>query len=647
MARVTCQLTDFGYDPMTDTNPLVIFTHSTPGVAGTSLLSTKPLEITPARNGYAEVDLVPSAAIAPAGYYTVAMEWTARRPPRRRHREEFPGRLYVPAAGGVLGDLLRVPANPGLVFKGAEPPANPSPGSWWLGTDGVLNEFNGTGWTFKQNVRGPAGFNAVGAEASIQSVADWITGTAGANAVSKAVAGAGAAAALPNRRRSQYEIRRASAGPVRLAALPDRGGISGNGFGWLDAPLRVFREGNRYTTDFDVAKFKNKASSTVYVDPFNGDNTKDGLTRQTPLATLYRAMNSVATGGTIVVLGAGLAYRQSGFNAFPINKSLNIIADQPGKVSFAMSDDLAWTAGPGNAYTAPRSNVSAVVDRAAGAGFRYAKASTLAQCQSTPGSWYQDGANLVMHTLDGSKPNNTRHLALLQATGWWIEPDTTDVSVYIEGINLIGGEKGGNIFANGKSGRACDLYMKNSELSFATGAAYNSLTGSGARYVFLQNVTAHNSRKDGLNYTATNDAVQRVHATRFIEVDCHSHTHGVFEPATANNNNASTAHAGAKGIRLGGTYHHTYGGVIADVNEGTQSVNYSCTAYDPLTGTKDGYDAVFVAQQAGADMWAFACTFFGATGWDVVALPGTSVTLDETSFDSRTGAAYTTVTNEI
>lgn len=188
MAKVIGQLTDFGFDAMAGHEPRLLFTHTAAGVADSALVfHRKPVEVIPTRSGLFEVELQPSAKVSPAGWYTITVTWIDL-PTRIRKAESLPWKLYVPAAGGILTDLLRVPSNPALVWTGAEPPANPSPGSWWMDFDGRLSEFDRGGWNFKQNLRGPAGYNAVGAEASQESIASWIKAPAGPNPVSLALA---------------------------------------------------------------------------------------------------------------------------------------------------------------------------------------------------------------------------------------------------------------------------------------------------------------------------------------------------------------------------------------------------------------------------------------------------------------------------
>lgn len=185
MPIVTGKLTDFGLDAMRENMPRVIFTYTNPagrpqpGIAKSAVLASHPVIANPAYNGYFEAELVDSSTISPAGYYTVSLEWRDDAT-RVYRREDLPGKLYVPAAGGILADLLRIPSNPALVWQGAEQPGNPSPGSWWLQPNGDLAEYSGKGWTVKTNLRGPAGYNATGAAADDAAIAAFIEAAAGA-----------------------------------------------------------------------------------------------------------------------------------------------------------------------------------------------------------------------------------------------------------------------------------------------------------------------------------------------------------------------------------------------------------------------------------------------------------------------------------
>lgn len=131
MPKVIGRLTDFGLDAMVGQDPRLVFRHSTPGVSGASVLASRPVIVQTEGNGVFEVELVDSSRVSPAGWYQVTLEWRDDET-RQRRQDVLPFRLYVPAAGGQIGDLLRVPSNPAMVWTGPTPPPNPSPGLWWL-----------------------------------------------------------------------------------------------------------------------------------------------------------------------------------------------------------------------------------------------------------------------------------------------------------------------------------------------------------------------------------------------------------------------------------------------------------------------------------------------------------------------------------
>ena len=178
MPIVNGTLTDFGLDPLTVNSPVLYFRASSTGIAGLNILSKrKAVEVRPAAgNGFFEVDLVATAAVAPADTHYI-IELRYRDEAGMTISETLPWKLYVPGDGGALGDLLRVPANPALVFTGTEPPELATAGVWWLdAATGDLAEFDGTGWQHKTNLRGPAGYNATGAAEDDAAVAAFING---------------------------------------------------------------------------------------------------------------------------------------------------------------------------------------------------------------------------------------------------------------------------------------------------------------------------------------------------------------------------------------------------------------------------------------------------------------------------------------
>lgn len=193
MAKVTGKLTDFGLDAMLGKDPQLVFQFvsaagDTSAIAGVSVLANRPVVVAPQYNGFFEADLTPTDKISPAGHYRISVRW--RDETRRWQANVLPWQLLVPAAGGVLADLLRVPSNPALVFTGPTPPPNPAPGSWWLDPASAdLSEHNGAGWTYKANLRGIPGYNATDAAGDDAAIARFISEAAGTTKAAAAVRG--------------------------------------------------------------------------------------------------------------------------------------------------------------------------------------------------------------------------------------------------------------------------------------------------------------------------------------------------------------------------------------------------------------------------------------------------------------------------
>lgn len=143
MPLVNGTLTDFGLDPLATYAPRLTFRAAAPGTDGLGIYTTRPVEVVPAANGYFEVDLIATDALAAANYYNVQVHWTDVDPTRKDRTETLPWRLHVPPEGGALGDLLAAPASPGNVWVGADAPESPSAGTWWLDPEtGELSEWS-------------------------------------------------------------------------------------------------------------------------------------------------------------------------------------------------------------------------------------------------------------------------------------------------------------------------------------------------------------------------------------------------------------------------------------------------------------------------------------------------------------------------
>lgn len=470
---------------------------------------------------------------------------------------------------------------------------------------------------------------------------DWSVPT-GAKTKLDALYPTRAESALESRARRKA-IRNGSPTPLAdtiKVALPTTGGLAGAGFTWQSAPINIYGVNGAYTTDFDPeGVYPLPQGTTYYVDTVNGAQANDGLTPATAKSNMQFAYQVAAAGDTIMVLDNGPIYRSGGWQNTKITKSIRVKAANPGVV-FACADNLAYTLSTGMTFTyqSARSNVNKVVDMGlpwAPDGYAYKQVGSIAEVEATPASWYNDATNVYVRTIDGSKPDSKRILALLNAQHFYTESSGTgDMHVYMEGIRVLGGSHGMLVDAHTHK---VSFYAKNCAFAHSASlgeASANGASFAGATNVYMRNVRTLGSKKDGFNYTANNIAGALKDAPRVIEVDCEAYEHGL-SGAYTDTCNASTGHLGAKIIRVNCKGHHTRGAIFADVQTGTQSVNYGCTGWDSLSATT-GSKSIFHAQQAGADMWLYGCEAFGAD-WDVYANSGAWIGLKDTIYTTTNG----------
>lgn len=470
---------------------------------------------------------------------------------------------------------------------------------------------------------------------------DWAVPTGAQGKLNALYTTKGEGAAEANARRKNIR----GAYPIPLSTSlkvtpPTTGGLGGAGFAWQDAPISIYGINGQYATDFDPeGLWPLPAGATYYVDSVNGASTNDGLTEATAKDSLGNAYNACAAGDTIVILDEKVLHRWYCWNNVKITKSVRITAKHPGVVA-AFADPLSYTLTTGavHTYQSARSNVSKVVDMGldwAPDGYAYPKLATTAEVEARPGSWYTDGTNVYVHMIDNTVPDSSRLLAPLMGQHFYVESSgAADVHVYMEGVRVLGGSQGMSVDAH--THRAY-FYAKDCAYIHSASVAEASANGAnfaGATRVYQRNVRTLGSKKDGFNYTAYNFAGTLKDAPRVIEVDCQAYEHGL-EGAYADTCNASTAHAGAKVIRVNCIGHHTKGAIFADVQTDTQSLNYGCVGYDSLSATTAS-KSIFHAQQAGADMWVYGGEAFGAD-WDVYANSGTWMGISGLSYTTTQG----------
>ncbi|MFJ4026017.1 hypothetical protein ACIPWF_00825 [Paenarthrobacter sp. NPDC089989] len=124
LETVTFKLSDFGLEPIAGLQPEIEFQPSDPGLGtGGKLMATAPIRAVPDSNGNGTLQLHTTDDILPAGvHYKIVIRWLDGK--GKFIRADNPNwKLQVPAGGGAIADLARLPLGPALVITSPTPPA--------------------------------------------------------------------------------------------------------------------------------------------------------------------------------------------------------------------------------------------------------------------------------------------------------------------------------------------------------------------------------------------------------------------------------------------------------------------------------------------------------------------------------------------
>lgn len=352
-------------------------------------------------------------------------------------------------------------------------------------------------------------------------------------------------------------------------------------------PVQVLISQNgKISFNYDIAKNKIKPTKTYYVDIKTGDNNNAG-TEDKPFKWINRALRYGDADNIIVK--SGIYGWSSSFGGFEQSKPFNLIGVGDVYVG-AHRDGLSWlqNSAYSNVYQATGSSVIEVVDIKDFENIiAYENLASVQAVSSKAGSYYIDGTNIYVRTIDDRKPDD---YILPNIRNETLKITNAD-KVYTENIKFTNSVK----HIASKAGQK--FYAK--DCVFAIGTANNCLSLEGVDFEIM-NCIAKNSVRDGFNYHSSGS-----YTSNGIEIDCI----GAFNGRDgANQNNGSTMHDGGKIIRIGGEYHHNHGPNVIDVNNGTQSLNIGVHAHHSTADSDlSNVDFRIRDEGGGSQMWLVNC----------------------------------------
>ena len=349
----------------------------------------------------------------------------------------------------------------------------------------------------------------------------------------------------------------------------------------------------RLLNDLNIYRQPLSANPT-YVDPINGnDTTGTGVS----WATAYKTLSKALTGGnnTIYVRGNCILPYEANLSTYTVASNWNIIA-VGGPVIAGCVEQGSWGEANGlNVFTPTVTGNTPVAVFDTGSfshlyGYeRLTQVSTLALCQSTPSSWFRDssdGYKVYVHTKNGETVyTGTNRIVVQYARNNYSFVWSGNYRVYFEGFRFFGtnniGTSGGVLkLSSDGTFRQGVFYAKNCEFSCAYDSAANGLSALDVGIVITENCAAHSNRRDGFNYHEGPSGV----SPHFIEVNNIACGNGYLDTSSGqNNNNGSTAHETAKGVRINCTYSGSRGPAVKDIDE-TVTYNVAVTTHDSIAG---------------------------------------------------------------
>lgn len=345
-----------------------------------------------------------------------------------------------------------------------------------------------------------------------------------------------------------------------------------------------------------------------YVSCTNGANTNDGLTTETPLKTIVKAM-TMPDVGEIRIMGGMYNKDEASLNAQQ-NLTIKVVGlKEYGETYFTGSSSVTWTS-YNSIWKCTRSNTKGCFDMDyTDVDNNYIpmnQKNSIEEVENTPHSYYFNSATneVYLRTFNDRQPTNDKIHLVLQQSG----VAKGNGTYYYENINFIFGN-GVDVSIKNNSDVLTALFENckfNYNLNGANNISLNGLNVNGAKFVYLNNCEASRNESDGFNYHDKLGITGEV-----IEVNCCGYENGYLLKDEIGNDNGSTSHENYKVVRINCDYRYNFGPNIADVNN-ARSCNIGVVASSTRTTT--GVQADF---QLEGDSYLINCYSDGKSKYSI------------------------------
>ena len=368
---------------------------------------------------------------------------------------------------------------------------------------------------------------------------------------------------------------------------------------------------------FDVANYKPPALQTYYVGWPGASDSNSGVDEY---HSLLRISTAAAKPGAGRICLYPKDYNRDTGRAVITSKALSLETIDGTARIFAGEYALTWTleSGATSTYKAARALVEAVFDEAiTDANDLFTRLALVGSYGGSgdldAGTYYTDGTSVWVRTADSRdiRSDSTLHVSVTSA---FTVNGGSDF--YVDGVQFLCATYGVKVARS--AGLTPTFRAKNCVFGYST--LYNGLNAEGA-IVTVQSCETYGNWHDGFNYYALDGQLSEA-----AEIACKAHHEGA---AGDHINNASTIHDACKVVRVGergvsGLYYDTDGYPVADVNDGSLSLNYGCSAWGAYSGKS---------------AWLSQCS--GEGGMYLFGCDASQETVERTLIANSNGKAYT------
>lgn len=365
-------------------------------------------------------------------------------------------------------------------------------------------------------------------------------------------------------------------------------------------PFKFYRDTDgKVKHDYTFDQFKD-GYTEIYVANSGSNDTGDGSSTN-PYRTMQMAFDMAEAGpdsSYIIKVSDSLITRNYAYVVKTITKNISVVGIGPTRTILPTAiEQLTWTADGVGTWRTARTEVYGVFDLektdSYGEPTPYGVVSSLEQCKSQPGTWYEDGSSIWVHTETGEFPTIRSHAVCINQNMLKVTL-AADVRFYMENLRFIAGRENNCVAVCGDGNirgtfvaNKCSFLGSNLRNTGATPKLGNAMSVQDVKNAYIFECLAAYSGRDGFNYHyetmwANSATKNRIRECLAVEYDCISYNHGIYSQGGADN--ASTCHEGACIIRVGTIGFNTRGPVIHDIM-GCLSYALDCHMYRAIGTT--------------------------------------------------------------